>query len=142
MLWWVVLALSLFSVPLQAQGIKDFPRVHGVSSVTIGAPFLYFNLEPVVPQEKFRDWWQEMEQCAGVKKAFDEVAWYVADVIYSFAQNQGAWGIYYHTPPEIIIVRNRSEARIENTAKHEILHHLLRDNHDGVTFLRCVPKEN
>ena len=141
-MWCLVLALFLFSAPLRAQGVKDFPRVNGVSSVTIGTPFLYFNLEPVNPQVKFREWWIQMEKCAGVRRPFDEVAWYVADVIYGFAKNQGAWGVYYHTPPEIIIVRNRSEARIENTAKHEILHHLLSGTHDGATFLRCLPKEN
>ena len=134
---WAVLAL-LLSLPLQAQSVKTFPRVKSVSSVTIVEVFLYFNLEPVIPQPVFRKWWVEMEKCTGSEKPFDDISWYVADVIYNIAVSREAWGIYYREPAEIIIVRNLTRTRLENTAKHEMLHH-LQGGHDPVMFDKGLP---
>ena len=134
----LVLVLLLLWAPLQAQSVKSFPRIRSVSSVTIVEDFLYFNLEPVIPQSVFRKWWVEMEKCTGSEKSFNDISWYVANVIYNVAVRKRAWGIYYRKPPEIIIVSNLTRARLENTAKHEMLHH-LQGGHDEKTFNRCLP---
>ncbi len=132
---WVLL------VPLNlgAQSVTDFPRIASVSSVTVVGPFLYFDLDPVIPQQPFRDWWAEMEGCTGIRKAFDALRWFVADGIYNAAEWFTAWGIYYPDPPEIVVVRNQNVVRLEDTVKHEILHHLIQNSdHDEETFVRCL----
>lgn len=137
---WVV--LLLFAAPLQAQSIREFPRVTGVSSVTIVETFLYFDLDPIFPKAVFREWWAEMEACAGIEKPYDEIAWYVADIIYNIAEEREAWGVYYSPPPEIIFVREQSEIGLEDTIKHEILHHLgfMDAAHNQTVFDRCLPE--
>ena len=140
---WVVLLL-LLSAPLQGQTLTHYPRVTGVSSVTIVETFLFFDLDPLVPQQEFRDWWAEVEACSGVQKPFDGIAWYVADIIYNYLEEREAWGIYYKSPPEIVILRLQTGLELEDTVKHEILHHLgfMGPAHDESVFDRCLPMEH
>ena len=137
---WVVLALLLLWTPLRAQTLINYPRVTSVSSVTIVEEFLYFDLLPLAPQQNFRDWWDEVEACSGVRKPFDGVTWYVADVIYNFDERREAFGIYYESPPEIVIAHHRSMPELEDTVKHEILHHLgfMGPDHNEAVFNRCL----
>lgn len=138
---WVVLVLLLIAAPLQAQSLRDFPRVSSVSSVTVVEEFLYFDLDALLPQPEFQKWWAEMESCTGIVKPFGGVAWYVADIIYDYIQRREAWGIYYSVPPEIVIVRHQSKLELEDTVKHEILHHFgfRGPNHDEAVFAQCLP---
>ena len=142
MRWLGVLVLLFVPVNLDGQSVADFPRVNSVSSVTIVEEVLYFNLEPVVPQQPFRNWWKEMETCTGIQKSFDDVRWFVANVIFDVVEGPGLmiWGSYYNTPPEIIVVRNQTLAALEDTVKHETLHHLLwGTDHEEEVFAHCLP---
>ncbi len=144
-MWGVMVGLTATTfIPdgVDSQSITEFPRVNSVSSVTIVEEVLYFNLEPVVPQQPFRDWWKEMETCTRIQKSFDDVRWFVANVILDVVEGPMLmiWGIYYNTPPEIIVVRNQTLAALEDTVKHETLHHLLwGTDHEEEVFAHCLP---
>ena len=137
---WLVLLLLFVPLNVGAQSVSDFPRITGVSAVTVVGPFIFFDLDPVIPQTPFREWWAEMEVCTGIQKPFDDIQWFVADAIYNIVRLAEAWGIYYFSPPEIVVVRNMTLEQIEQTVKHEALHHLLAlRGHDNDTFARCLP---
>ena len=136
---WLWLLLLLIPVNISSQSVADFPRVNSVSSVTVVESFLYFNLEPVIPQQEFRDWWGEMETCTEIAKPYEDIRWFVADIIFDIETQRTAWGIYYALPSEIILTRNQTLERIERTVKHEILHHLIQNtDHEEKTFVRCL----
>lgn len=136
---WVVL-LFLFATPLQAQeSLREYPRVDGVSSVTVVETFLFFDLDGLTPQPEFRVWWAEVEECTGLTKPFDEIGWYVADIIYNISGWE-AWGIWYADPPEIVVVRAQTVEFLEDTVKHEALHHLVNESdHTESEFAHCIP---
>jgi len=137
---WLVL-LFLFPVSLGGQSVADFPRINSVSSVTVVEEMLFFNLSRVAPKPSFRDWWKEMEECTRISKPMGGIGWFVADAIYDATENGYSWGLYYFNPPEIIIIRNQTLEQLEDTVKHEILHHLIRnDVHEEKTFVRCLPQ--
>ena len=136
---WVVLAL-LLSAPLQAQSIGDFPAIRSVSRVTLVGYYLFFDLSPIQPPPEFQVWWAEMEGCTGIQSDFDAIAWYQATQIVNPSRDEAYWGIYFPNPPEIAVLRNVPASRMENTAKHEILHHLIKDGgHNEKAFNRCLP---
>ena len=139
MLRWLVLALVV-SVPLRAQSISDFPSVPSVSRVTIVGYILLFDLSKIQPNEDFKRWWREVEECTGTRSDFDDIIWYQANQIVNPAREEAYWGVYFHNPPEIVVLRNVSPERMENTIKHEILHRLIEgQGHDEKLFNTCLP---
>ena len=137
-----LLLLAMF-IPMNtgAQSVSDFPQIQSIGTVTITGQFLYFDLDPVIPQAQFRSWWAEMEECTGISKPYDEIRWHVADAIWNIIDGFSAWGMYYLVPAEIIIVRNQTLEQLEHTVKHETLHHLVQNtDHDEETFVRCLPQ--
>ena len=135
---WVVLAL-LFSMPLRAQSIGDFPIIKNVSSVTVVGYTLIFDLAPARPPPIFKVWWAEMESCTGKQGDFDTIKWYQAAQVVNPLEELSYWGVYFREPPEIVILRNITPERLENTVKHEMLHHLLFGDHDEIVFNECLP---
>ena len=144
-LWFLLLLVALVApVPSHssAQSVMEFPRVPSVSSVTVIGPFLYFDLEPVIPQQVFRQWWAEMEACTEVQKPFDDLKWFLSDSVFNLMRGTQAWGIYYFNPPEIVLTRGQTAAQLERTVKHEVLHHLMRlIQHDNAIFNRCFSEQ-
>ena len=135
---WLVL-LFLFWTPLQAQSVKDFPIINGVSQVTLVGYTLLFDLSPITPHPDFRIWWAEMEECTGVHGDFDVIKWYQASQVINPLEGMAYWGVYFKDPPEIVLLRGMALERFENTVKHEMLHHLMFGNHNENLFNRCLP---
>ena len=136
---WLLVILLLIPLNANSQSVADFPRIASVSTVTLVGPFLFFDLEHVIPQPPFRQWWAEMEACTGIRKPFDGVEWYVADLIFNAVNRFTAWGIYYASPPEIVLVRDQTLPQLEDTVKHETLHHLVENtDHEEEAFVRCL----
>lgn len=140
---WVVAVGVLLVAPLATRGqsVTEFPRYTAVHDVTVIGTMLFFDLEPIIPQQDIKRWWKEMEVCTGITRSFDGVDWYVADVILDLRAQQTNFGLYYYRPPEIILLRGQTPEQIENTVKHEVLHHLINDfevTHDEEQFTRCL----
>ncbi len=116
-----------------------FPTV----DTTSFGPFMFVNLKRVQPPPVFRDWWVELEDCTGMEGDFDAMGWYFADRIYKWGE--AVLAIYFETPPEVIIQRNRPPEQLEDIVKHEALHHFLaapgRDQHIFGVFTHCLPLE-
>jgi hypothetical protein len=137
---WLAGLLLFLPLGVGAQSVLEFPKVRNVSSVTVIGPVLFFDLDGIVPQQAFRTWWEEVEICTAVQRPFDAVKWYVTGTILNVVTMRSAWGLYYPTPPEIVVVRDQTPERIEQTVKHEVLHHLLGvQGHKNQAFKRCLP---
>ena len=136
---WVILAL-LLSAPLKAQDLKDFPVVRSVSSVTLVGFLLLFDLAPVNPPPSFRVWWSEMEECTGYQGNYDAMKWFLASQIAHPGKGESYWGVHFSDLGTIAVLRGLSDERLENTVKHEIIHHLILDpEHRELAFTNCLP---
>ena len=137
---WVILAL-LLSAPLKAQDLTDFPTVRSVSSVTLINYLLLFDLAPVTPHPSFRIWWAEMEECTGSQGDFEAMSWYLASQIAHPGKGLSYWGVHFSDLVAIVALRGMTNERLENTIKHEIIHHLILDpEHRELAFTNCLPK--
>ena len=140
------LLLCALSTPLEGQSVLEFPRWRSVSTVTvvptISGAVIYLDLEPVIPEPMFRDWWAEMEACVGIQAPYDSTTWFLADAIlnvYPQPPVTTSDGHHWSYPPEIILLRGLTILQTEEVAKHEILHELLGNNtiHRDSLFLAC-----
>jgi hypothetical protein len=137
---WLILAALLAAPPASAQSSTDFPRIPSVTSVTVVGPVLLFNLTGLRTSDTFRRWWAETEECTGISRSFEEVHWYKASVLINVRTGNAFWGLYFSEYAEIVLEDGQSPDRLENTVKHEILHHLINDtNHTEAVFTRCLP---
>ena len=142
MRWLGLLMLMCFTpVNLDGQSVADFPEIPSVSDITVVDEMLYFNLAGIDPlPPPFQVWWAEMETCTGIHKPFGGIKWFVATAIYDASRHAYLWGLYYFDPPEIILTRNMTRLRLEDTVKHEALHHLLGGtDHATEAFAHCLP---
>jgi hypothetical protein len=125
--------------PLLGQSMREFPRL------TIVGPTVYANAEEINPHPIFKQWWNQLKECAGEHaqpdRTFEQLSFYEADNIWNTEAGISYWGVYYERPPEIVVVRRASNSRRILTMMHELLHHMTANGeHAGGPFKDCLPE--
>ena len=74
------------------------------------------------PVEGWREWYAELEECAGIFRPYDAIVWVWADtIIFDGRRVIGLW----KRPRTVYILATLPPDRIIGVAKHETLHYLL-----------------
>jgi len=113
------------------------------TDVVIVPPLVYVGFRKVEPPSKYRTWWNEIRDCSSLSGDYDVLRWYTAHNITDLSRlDNFIWGVYYEVPPEIVLMERQSPPQLEDTVKHELLHHLLAWNgfstsHSHPSFASC-----
>ncbi len=93
------------------------------------------SLDPFPPPPVYQVWWDQLEDCVGLRGEFREIRWYVGDAVtLDGADVFGVWAA-----PRTIVLE-RFYLRSESAVKHEMLHHLTNGTmpHSNPAFTRCA----
>ena len=93
-----------------------------------------------LPATVFHEWWNATEECSGISKNFDDILWYVVPDQQSIPTHDGEKvGLWFGTISGSAIVLAGDWINSELVVRHEILHHLLKDEeHPNAYFKdRC-----
>jgi len=92
---------------------------------------------PFVPPDVFHAWWDATERCAGISKDFDDISWYVLPDRQSISTPDGEKvGMWFGSTSGSAIVLAGPWQKSELVVRHEILHHLLKDEMHPDTFFK------
>lgn len=90
-----------------------------------------------IPPKVFRAWWEATEQCAGVSKDFAGISWYVLPDRRSISTSDGEKvGMWFGSTSGSAIVLAGPWQESELVVRHEILHHLLKDEKHPDTYFK------
>ncbi|PYP44027.1 MAG: hypothetical protein DMD50_15660 [Gemmatimonadetes bacterium] len=91
---------------------------------------------PLTPPAVYREWWTEIERCAGLWGDFDRVEWYeVPGSTYSCPAHEGQCDGWWRSPHTIYMAQSRLYDR--QLAEHEMLHDLLQRGDHPLVFQAC-----
>jgi len=91
------------------------------------------------PPAVYRAWWNATERCSGHSRNFSSVSWYVDGTNSIPVTGPPKVGLWYGSPFGSAIVVAGSWTGSELVVRHEMLHHLLRDEHHPAEYFvaRC-----
>ncbi len=92
---------------------------------------------PFLPPTVFQEWWDATERCAGISKDFAGVSWYVGPGRQSIPTVAGdKVGLWFGSTSESAIVLAGDWMHSELVVRHEILHHLLKNEAHPSTYFK------
>jgi hypothetical protein len=83
----------------------------------------------------FREWWSEVEECAGRRSDFEQVQWFVVPGLFVIVNEQLYNGFWFRTHRVVIPEKRLADVQ---TVKHEMLHVILQRIHGDEFDERCT----
>ena len=80
------------------------------------------NAVPFVPPDRYKTWWQLVEQCSGLRGRFEDVRWYTAPTLGVAQDNAVTTGSWFPSGNRIVLVS--SVMNNGGVVRHEMLHAL------------------